>query len=105
MKMRFRHLSIVDTESNRSYDLRRNIWWALDTEYFNALNTDGHVIGLNGYCLDALNEVPAGGMISAPRHGRQQVSLRTLTLAEVNMIKARIEEMVDEILKEEAEHE
>jgi hypothetical protein len=32
----------------------------LDDAHFNAMNIDEHVLALNGYCLDALDQIPAG---------------------------------------------
>lgn len=107
------HTAIIRSESQRQYDRRSFILGKLDDRHFGALNADEHALGLNGYCLDALDTIPAGGMESdtpnprnpargRPRGGRQTHCVRGHTLAELRELEALASRLVAEILAEEA---
>lgn len=74
--MKWRHEAIVAAESMRFYERRRYTMYQVDDRHFHALNPDGHILGLNGYCLDAIEEIPAGGMSSCARMPTIQTVVR-----------------------------
>ena len=95
------HQAIVQSESERSYSNRQYILGCIDQSTFDALNPGGHVLALNGYCLDAIDELPAGCMrkcIGGP--GQYYVS-RSVSLKEQNDRCTLAKRLIDEILKEE----
>lgn len=107
------HTGIVEHESERVYRERAFILHKLDDQHFEALNPEGHVLGLNGYCLDALDHMPAGGMEEdAPgpvfhsrgysNRGRQLEICRGLTMENIREREALAARLIAEILAEEA---
>lgn len=97
-----RHTAITHRESERPYKNRSYVSSDLDDRHFDALNEDDHVFGLNGYCLDALDEIPAGGMRHAPMWPAQTFAVRGMSLAELQERDALAEQLIAEILAEEA---
>lgn len=95
-----RHAAIVQAESERFYDRRRYIMWQLDDRHFEALNPGGLVLDLNGYCLDALEEVPAGCMTSCARMPTMHVNERGVSEAERRKRDEIAKRIVAEILAE-----
>lgn len=117
------HAAIVQAESERIYSNRNYVLHLLDGMHFAVLNQtqvwrDEHgtlhevapapVLALNGYCLDALDESPAGGMQSAEknlqhwrRQGYQLFTVRGLLLQDLVDRAALAEQLINEILKEE----
>lgn len=96
------HAAIVAEESERTYRQRSFMLAKLDQRHFDALNHDGHVLGLNGYCLDAMSEVPAGCMKTASRWPAQHYALRGVSLAEQQAREALAARLIAEILAEAA---
>ena len=115
------HKAIVQAESERIYANRNYILHRLDTRVFNALNQtpvyrDEHgelheaapapILALNGYCLDALDEIPQGCMkgFEGKNTGIQYISqgftVRHMTWAEIQECSRRAKEIIDQILKE-----
>lgn len=98
------HRSLVERESERQYRLRSNCArQRIDNNWFGLLNPDDYVSGLDGYCLDALDHVPCGGMASLPRGFGlpTQVTIpRGLTLSEHQEQLRIVDELIDEILAE-----
>jgi hypothetical protein len=119
------HKAILDAESRRLYENRNFVLHLLDDRHFDALNQtpvyrDEHgelhekepapVLALNGYCLDALDESPAGAMQSAEKNlrywrtfGYQLYTVRGLTLADLMNRAALAEQLIAEILAERRE--
>lgn len=95
------HLAVIEAESIRLYRLRSYILADLDDRHFEALNTDGHVIALNGYCLDALDDLPRGSMSTCMRKTAIDFITRGSTLAEQQEREALAERLIAEILAEE----
>lgn len=121
-----RHANIVAHESERLYDHRAFISHLLDERHFDALNVspcrrDSHgylvetgpaaVSLLNGYCIDALDHIPAGAMQAEAQNdyerrrgrgerGTQCFASRGQSLAEVEACKALMDELIAEILRE-----
>lgn len=93
------HINVIEFESEAPYKWRRLALILL-------LDKDHSDRGFNGYCLDALDEIPAGGMQSDcidrgwPRPLRCK---RGVSLAEVQHRNAIADEIIDEILREEAQ--
>jgi len=75
------HRAIIEAESMRLYRLRSYILGDLDERHFEALNTDGHITALNGYCLDALDDLPRGSMSTCMRYPAIDFITRGSTLA------------------------
>lgn len=106
------HQGIVAFESDSRLQHSRYILHRLDDSHFNALNPGGHVLGLNGYCLDAPDEMPAGSMLAMAssdaerrrgRHaerGTQSLVIRGIGAAEIERQRKRIDELIDELLTE-----
>lgn len=99
------HQSIVAHESERIYRHRAYILARLDDRHFSALNEEGHVLGLNGYCLDALDYLPAGGMradkIGYHSHGQQTEAVRGRTTDEIRKREVLAAQLIAEILFDE----
>lgn len=95
------HPSIIEHESMRLYRNRSYILSDLDDRHFEALNTDGHVIGLNGYCIDALDDVPSGSMTWIARWPAINFVDRESTFVEREVREALAKQLVAEILAEE----
>lgn len=106
------HKAICDHEAERAYRQRAYIMHELEDSHFDALNPDGHVFGLNGYCLDALDYIPGGGMeADTPgpvfyargweKRGRQIECVRGVSLSEIREREALAERLIGEILAEE----
>lgn len=98
----FNHKGVIEEESTRPYKTRA---FAL----IGQLDDQHSQSGMNGYCLDALNELPAGGMVadamaanpqwrSWPRAIRLE---RGVSLQEVRERERIAENLINEILAEE----
>lgn len=112
------HKAIVQAESERPYSNRNYVLHELDERHFTALNQSpakqnehGHwvelapaaVIFINGYCLDALDESPAGAMqrgMPGSRRGFQLYTVRGLTLQDLEDRAELAEKLIAEILAE-----
>lgn len=106
------HAAIVAFEGDSRLTHSRYILHQLDDAHFDALNPDGHVLGLNGYCLDAPDEMPAGSMLAMVssdaerRRGRrgdrgtQSLVIRGIGAAEIERQRKLVDELVDELLHE-----
>lgn len=116
------HAAIVDAEATRIYNNRNYILHLLDDRHFCALNQtpvwrDAHgelhekapapILSLNGYCLDALDESPAGAMQAEAKttqrgivRGFQLFTVRGLTATDLQDRAALAERLINEILKE-----
>lgn len=116
------HAAIVEAESTRIYGNRNYVLHLLDDRHFCALNQtpvwrDEHgtlhekapapILALNGYCLDALDESPAGCMqASFPNmkqwrsSGFQVFTVRGCTHQELVDRAELAEQLINEILKE-----
>lgn len=99
---RARHLGMVEHESLRHYQHRAYILAALDDSHFDALNPGGRVLGLNGYCLDAVDYVPAGSMYVCAELPTQRTAERGTTAAQVAARKALAKRLIAEMLAEQA---
>lgn len=97
------HRNIVEFESSQTYRNRSYISHKLDSGHFEALNTDGHATTLNGYCLDALDDLPAGGMESFVNRPAQIRNSRGYSAQEIRERNDLAEKLIDEILAEEHE--
>lgn len=95
------HKAIVQHESERPYTQRTFQCWKLDRYHFDALNTGGTVLDLNGYCLDALDEIPAGCMRPIAWRPAQHYVVRGVSLAEQQALEALADELIAEIIAEE----
>lgn len=96
------HASIVAAESERLYSHRNYVLGRLDQRHFDALNPGAHVLGLNGYCLDALDDTPMGCMVGCARYPAQAFTARGLSWADMEQRRALAERLVAEILLEES---
>lgn len=106
------HAAIVEFESNLRLQHSRYILHRLDDSHFDALNPCGHVLGLNGYCLDAPDEMPAGSMLAMastdaerrrgrrPERGTQSLVIRGIGAAEIERQRKLVDELIDELLTE-----
>lgn len=103
------HKSIVQHEGDRVYRIRSYQSGQLDRRVFTPLSSGDHSNGLNGYCLDAVDEVPAGGMRSAwttSMHdhpinaGHQQHITRGVLMAELREIDEVAQQIISWILTE-----
>ena len=119
------HTAHVIAEATLPYRNRSYVLHLIDERHFEALNQtpvyrDVHgtlheaapapVQALNGYCLDALDESPAGSMQATceknpqpwRRGGRQTCTERGSTLAELQERATLLELLINEILTEDA---
>ena len=96
------HAAIVQHESQQPYRNRNYVLALLDDRHFDALNTDNHVSDLNGYCLDALDEIPAGCMRQFVRWPAQGYVTRGVSLAEQQKRDAVAERLIAELMAEES---
>jgi len=96
------HAAIIAAESERPYQNRAYTLGLIDQRHFDALNPGGLVLSLNGYCLDALDELPAGCMCQFVRHPAQHYVTRGVSLAEQQDREALAKQLIAEILAEEA---
>lgn len=116
------HAAIVDCESTRVYQNRNYISSKLDGTVFAILNqtpvwrdergtlhevAPAPILALNGYCLDAPDELPAGGMQGAAAddswfkgRGFQLHTERGRTLKELEDRATLIERLVNKIIAE-----
>ncbi len=95
------HPGIIKFESERLYNNRNYVFSELDDRHFDALNQDGHVCALNGYCLDALEEMPGGSMSTVLKTPAILFTVRGLSLKEIQDRNALAEQLIAEILAEE----
>jgi len=95
------HSAIIEAESVRLYQNRSYILSDLDERHFDALNADGHVIALNGYCLDALDDTPRGSMSTCAGRPAMDFNSRGMSWAEHQERESLAERLVAEILAEE----
>lgn len=95
------HAAIVANESLRLYRLRSYILSDLDDRHFEALNEGDHVVVLNGYCLDALDQTPRGSMSNCARWPSMDFNTRGMSWAEHKEREALAERLIAEILAEE----
>lgn len=103
------HKAICQHEGERLYRLRAYMSHQLDNSVFEGLLNGGHDLGMQGYCLDALDEHPAGSMHADTSRYRptpyQGHTVRGLTLADLQAREALASELVAQILAEEkAQH-
>lgn len=96
------HRSVCDHEAGRFYGHRNYVLGCLDQGHFDALNPGGHVLGLNGYCLDAIDPVPAGCMTSCARMPTMYVNDRGVSEVERQERNALAARLIAEILEEES---
>lgn len=96
------HRAIVAHESARLASHRGYALSELDPRVFAALNPDGHVLGLNGYCMDAPEYLPTGCMTSCCDMPTMQTIERGTTMAQQRAREALAERLIAEILAEEA---
>ena len=54
------HMHRVEVHSLMKYKTRGTVYRHLDDETFHSLNVGGFILDLNGYCLDAPDEIPTG---------------------------------------------
>jgi hypothetical protein len=94
------HVANVRAQAERPYANRSYILHHLDKRHFDVLNWAGHVCGLNGYCLDALDESPQGCMVQFVRRPAQGYTVRGKTWDELLRGRALAEKLIDEILSE-----
>ena len=94
------HKTIVQYEGDKQYEKRSCVLHLVCDEHFVALNPDAHVLGLNGYCLDALSEIPAGAVEKGYNRPSQQSCRRGIPLAEWQAARAAADEIISEILRE-----
>jgi hypothetical protein len=94
------HAALVADEALRHYRNRSYIGGLLDRGFFLALNPGAHVCGLDGYCLDATEYIPAGGMHDAARMPTQTTMPRGYSLADVQRLERIADELIAEILAE-----
>lgn len=95
------HAAIVQAESERFYGHRAYVLGRLDQRHFDALNPGGHVLALNGYCLDAIDPVPSGCMTSCARMPTIGTNERGISEAERRERAALADRLIAEILAEE----
>ena len=95
------HQAVIQSESERPYGNRQYILGRVDRSTFDALNQGGHVLALNGYCLDAIDELPAGCMRKCIGRPGQHYVIRGVSLKEQEDREALAQQLIDEILKEE----
>lgn len=94
------HTSICDHESMRPYRQRAYQIHKIDMDHFEALNKGGHVLSLNGYCLDAIDEIPAGCMDQFMNRPAQHHVRRGVSLAEQQEMEAYASKLIAEVLAE-----
>jgi len=99
------HASIIEHEAERPYRNRSNIMHKLDTLHFHHLNTGDHVLTLNGYCLDAIDEIPSGSMRPMFERPSQAYMVRGFDAAEILAREVLAEKLIAELLAEEAGNE
>lgn len=96
------HAAICDAEAQRPYTNRAYVGvYGIDHATFGALNQDGHVLALAGYCLDALDEVPAGCMCQFANHPAQHYVSRGVSLKEQEARRALAKRLIEEVVAEE----
>lgn len=100
------HQAIIQHEGERLYRLRAYVSHQLEESVFLGLLDGGHDMGLQGYCLDALDEHPAGSMHADTSRYRptpyQGHTVRALTWQDLQEREALACELVAQILAEEA---
>ena len=96
------HPSIITYESERPYSLRSYILGSLESAHADAACECAMLHGLNGYCLDALDEIPAGSMVPIFERPAQAYAVRGMTHAELMEREALAEQLIAEILAEES---
>lgn len=104
------HKSIIQHESERVYKMRNYVSHLLDQRQFEDMNQDAHVIQLNGYCLDAIDELPSGSMgvmggksiYGFPARPVINCVPRGVSLKEKETRDALARKIIEEILAEEA---
>lgn len=109
------HRDIVESQSRRIYDNRNYVLHKLDTATFKALNQtparradDGTlyetapapVIAINGYCLDALDEIPQGCMVAFAGMAAQGYVVRGKDWADVLRCREISTKLIAESLAE-----
>jgi hypothetical protein len=97
------HKAIVEHESERMYRHRSYCLGKLDERVFDALNEGGHVVHLNGHCIDALDDIPCGSMCSGGQWPAQNIVTRGITHAEQIEQDLLVERLISEILAEEVQ--
>jgi hypothetical protein len=94
-----RHAGIMlEHESARPYRNRGYVLTQLDLRHFVALNPGNQVSALNGYCLDALDEIPAGCMTQFVGRPAQHYVCRGISLAEQQERNALAKKLVADVL-------
>lgn len=96
------HASLIEHQGAQLYRDRAYILSVLDQRHFDAFNPAGQVLGLNGYCLDAPDELPAGCMSDFASIPMQYTVQRGQSLEERQEIEALADRLIAEILAEEA---
>ena len=94
------HNAIIQHESELEYRRRNYVLHLVDDLHFSSLNHDDHVLGLNGYCLDAPSEIPAGCMEKGFSRPLMQSVERGVTLAEKAVREGEAGRIIAEILAE-----
>lgn len=102
------HAAFVAHEAGLPYRLRSYFVWQLDDEHYEALNPGNHLYCMCGYSLDAVEEIPAGSMVSIGyaedvRRGVGSIHYtppRGVTLKEQQEEDAAVNAMIEEIIRE-----
>lgn len=92
------HAGVIQHESEQVYRNRGYALAELDDRHFDALNAGAHVLCLNGYCLDAIDVLPAGSMIAGHHYPSQACVSRGVSLFEQQEMDAEMAHLLDEIL-------
>ena len=96
------HTAIIEHESGLEYRRRSYVLHLLDDLHFSILNHGDHVLGINGYCLDAPRSIPAGGTEKGFSRPSMQSVERGLTLADKKVREHEAGRIIAEILAEES---
>lgn len=91
---------IVLTESERINQERIYQSYKLDKSHFELLVCGSFDLDVNGYCLDAPENIPAGGMYVAAKMPTQMWSIRSKTTDEIKELDAIAEKLINELMKE-----
>lgn len=96
------HARVVQYESELPYKQRNYVLAKIDDRHFEALVEGSHDLALNGYCLDALELLPAGCMVQGWRHPRQLCVRRGTVPQELREREAAFAQLIAEIIEDEA---
>lgn len=95
------HKALIAHEAEIPYRRRSYVLWQLADEVFDALNEGNHTGASCGYSLDAIEEIPAGSMVSiGGRPAIHYMPERGVTLAEHEANERLVDEMIAEMIAE-----